>query len=60
MNDFPGDRRRIGWTHHDGDAVETLEMQSNDGLALTQWPISQFNAALQYGVYLVATDRTSG
>ena len=31
---------------YDGASVETLEMQSNDGLALAQWTIPQCEAAL--------------
>ena len=59
MDDFPGDGRRIGWTPPDGAAVETLEMQSNNGLALAQWSIPQFEAALKNSVYLITLRRTS-
>ena len=59
-DDYSGDRRRVGWTPLDRAPAGTLEMQGNDGLALTQWPIQYFEAALWDRVNLVAPHRTSG
>ena len=60
LDDLPRDGRRIGWTPHDGAAIETLEMQSKNGLALAQWTIPQCEAALKDRVYLVTLYGTSG
>ena len=60
MDDFARDGRRIGWAPLDGASTGTLEMQGNDGLALTQWPIPYFEAALKDRVDLVTPHQTSG
>ena len=51
-DDHSSDGRRVGWAPLDGASAGTLEMQGNDGLALTQWPIPYFDAALKDRVHL--------
>ena len=60
MDGFPGHGRTIGSTPPDGAAVETLEMQSNDGIAPAQWTIPQFETALKNGVNFIVLCRMSG
>ena len=52
-DDYSGDGRRIGWAPLDRAFTGTLEVQGNDGLALNQWPIQYFAAALEDRVDLV-------
>jgi hypothetical protein len=59
-DDFSRDGRRVGWAPLDRASAGTLEMQGNDGLALPQWPIQYFEAALEDRVDLVTLHRTSG
>jgi hypothetical protein len=44
--DYSGEGRRAGWAPLDRASAGTLEMQGNDGLAFTQWPVQYFEAAL--------------
>ena len=59
-DDHSCDGRRVGWAPLDGASTGTLEMQANDGLALTQCPILYFEAALKDRVQLVTPHQTSG
>jgi hypothetical protein len=60
-DDDSRDGRRVRWAPLDGASAGTLEMQGNDGLALTQWPVPYFDAALKdCVVHLVIPHGTSG
>ncbi len=57
--DHSGHGRTVGWAPLDGASAGALEMQGNDGLALTQGPIPDLDTALNYLVHLVTPHRTS-
>jgi hypothetical protein len=48
-----GDRARIEWIPHDRAAVESLKMQSKDGLTLAERTITQLEAAVEYPVHFI-------
>jgi hypothetical protein len=59
-DDHSGNGRRVRWAPLDGASAGTLEMQGDDGLALTQRPLPYSEAALKDRVHLVTPHQTSG